>query len=147
MAYIYNSDIATRVGAAAYIQLTDDFGSGAANESVVDEARQGAEGEVNSYLARRFAVPIDLSRNPELRGVLASITLDLAEHRLRLRRPPVPSEAVDRRTAALAWLKGVSYGSIELPAATDLPASPVGEFRGRATGSERTRTHDEMHGY
>ena len=61
MSYLANSDIEKRLGAAAYVQLTDDEGTGSANQDRVDEARLGAEGEANSYLARRYAVPVDLS--------------------------------------------------------------------------------------
>ncbi len=144
MSYISNSDIQTRVGPSAYVQLTDDAGSGSANEAVVDEARAGAEGEVDGYLARRFAVPIDLSRHPELAGILASISLDLAEYRLRLRRPPIPAEAVARRDAAVAWLQGVAGGVIDLPAAAAPAPTPLGEFHGRATGAERVMTREEL---
>ena len=144
MSYLSNSDIETRVGPAAYVQLTDDAGTGLANEAVVDEARAGAEGEVDTYLARRYAVPIDLTRHPELTGILKSIALDLAEHRLRLRRPPVPAEAVARRDAAIQWLKEVASGDIELPAATQPADSPLGGFHGRATGTERIMTREDL---
>ena len=144
MAYVSNSDIETRLGSAAYVQLTDDAGSGSANEEVIEEARAGAEGEVDSYLARRYAVPIDLGRHPELAGILQSMALDLAEHRLRLRRPPVPAEATARRAAAIAWLKGVANGSIDLPAAVEPDHTTRRGFEGMATGEERTLTHGEL---
>ena len=86
MAYISNSDIETRVGPAAYVQLTDDQGTGTANELVVDEARAGAEGEVDAYLARRFAVPIDLGQHPELAGILASVLATARQGRRILKR-------------------------------------------------------------
>jgi len=144
MAYISNSDIETRLGSAAYVQLTDDAGAGVANQEVVDEARAGAEGEVDSYLARRFAVPVDLARNPELSGILRSIALDLAEYRLRLRRPPVPAEATERRIAAVSWLKRVAAGEVQLPAGLDPLPTPLGGTRARATGEERLFTPDEL---
>jgi len=65
------------------VQLTDDDGNGLADSGVVDEARLAAEGEVNSHLARRYQVPINLSEHSELAALLASITLDLVEYRLR----------------------------------------------------------------
>ena len=66
MAYISNEEIETRLGSSVYVQLTDDAGTGSADEAVVDEARAGAEGEVDAYLARRFAVPIDLAALPHV---------------------------------------------------------------------------------
>jgi phage gp36-like protein len=147
MGYLSNSDIETRVGAAVYVQLTDDSGSGVANEAVVDEARAGAEGEVDAHLARRYAVPIDLTRHPELSGILTSIALDLAEHRLRLRRPPVPQEATAGREAAIAWLKAVASAEIDLPAATQPAVSPMGGDRGQAAGADRVMTREELEDY
>lgn len=141
MAYMTNSDIETRLGGAAYVQMADDDGDGVADAAVVDEARLGAEGEVDSYLARRFAMPIDLARHPELAGVLKSFALDLAEYRLRSRRPPIPQDAIDRHAKALAWLGRVALGTIDLPSAIDVaPRSNVVT----ATGSERVLSRDEM---
>ncbi len=147
MGYISNSDIQTRLGSAVYVQLTDDAGTGLASVAVVDEARAGAEGEMDAYLARRFAVPISLSRHPELTGILTSMALDLAEYRLRLRRPPISAEATARRDAAVAWLQRVAAGEIELPAAAPLEASQLGGIAGRATGTERIMTREELSGY
>jgi len=147
MAYISNSDIETRLGSAVYVQLTDDTGAGTPNEAVVNEARAGAEGEVDAYLARRYAVPIDLSRHPELAGILTSMALDLAEYRLRLRRPPISSEAVARRDAAVTWLQRAASGEIELPAASAPSASTLGGFAGRATGAERVMTREDLSGF
>ena len=115
MAYITNTDIQTRLGSAVYVQLTDDAGTGSANIAVVDESRAGAEGEVDAYLARRFAVPIDLAANPELGGILKSIALDLTEYRLRLRRPPVSAEATARRDSAASFRPPSSPSSLAPP--------------------------------
>ena len=144
MSYLTNTDIENRVGTAAYVQLTDDDGDNQADTVVVDEVRLGAEGEVNSYLARRFAVPIDLTVYPELSDLLKSITLDLVEMRLRARRPPVPDATLRSHGDALAWLRGVAEGAIALPSAS--PISPTG-LQGPAiltSGEERILSHDEF---
>ena len=108
-------------------------------------ARTGAaEGEVNSFLARRFAVPIDLVTFPELGGVLKSITLDRVECRLRVRRPPVPEDARRKADRALDWLKKVADARIDLPAAGELPPSPLRGSLGEVTGEERILTFDEL---
>ncbi|MCP4248922.1 MAG: DUF1320 domain-containing protein [bacterium] len=147
MAYITNTDIQTRLGNSAYVQLTDDAGTGQANEAVVDEARLGAEGEVDAYLARRYAVPIDLVKHPELAGLLASIALDLAEYRLRLRRPPIAAEATSRSSNAVVWLRRVAAGEIELPAVTPVAISTLSGAAGQAIGEERTLSREEMSDY
>ncbi|MCK4659164.1 MAG: DUF1320 domain-containing protein [Phycisphaerae bacterium] len=147
MSYIANTDIETRLGAERYVQLTDDSGSGAANTDVVDEARQGAEGEVDSYLARRYAVPIDLSANSELTPLLMTVTLNLVEYRLHGRRPPVPADVLAKRDAAIGWLREVALGVIELPSATSLSSNPATGFRAATTGDVRVMSREELADY
>ena len=142
MAYITNAMIEERLGTAVYVQLTDDDGNGVANTGVVDEARLAAEGEVNSYLAARFAVPLNLAAYPDLSGVIVSITLDLAEYRLRARRPPISGTAVKRRAHAMEWLARAATGSIELPAA--VPPSTIRAGGAAVAGNERVLSREEM---
>lgn len=144
MAYITNADIQERLGNAAYVQLTDDDGNGSADVGVVDEARLGAEGELNSYLARRYVVPIDLTVHAELADVLATFTLDLAEYRLRSRRPPVGTDAVNNHARAIAWLKSVANGAIDLPSIATIATSTLRGTTGVAKGRPRRLTDDEM---
>lgn len=147
MGYITNADIEERVGSVAFVQLADDDGNGVADVGVVDEARLGAEGQVNSYLGRRYAVPINLTTHPDLADVLASFTLDLAEYRLRLRRPPVPEDARRRRDQAIEWLTRVADGRIELPSAVVVAASSAKGTIAATTGEKRVLTHDELSGH
>ena len=142
MSYITNADIEERLGSDAYVQLTDDDGDGNADVGVVDEARLGAEGEVNSYLARRYQVPIDLVAHPDLAGVLMSISLDIAEFRLRARKPPVAAEATAMRDQATVWLKRVADGVIELP--SDVSANTDRGIIAEVVGDERVLSRDEM---
>ena len=147
MAYITNADIEERLGSAIYVQLTDDDGDDQADVGVVDEARLAAEGEVNSYLARRYQVPIDLDKHADLADLLASITLDLVEYRLRSRRPPVPKDTTDRHTRTIDWLRRVADGRIELPSAAPVADSTARGTLGEATGEERLLTRDELSDY
>jgi phage gp36-like protein len=147
MSYITNADIEQRLGSAAYVQLTDDDGDGQADEGVVDEARLGAEGEVDSYLARRFQTPIDLTTHADLAGLLASFTLDLVEYRLRSRRPPVPQEVFDRHARAIEWLRGVADGSLELPSSTQVATNTARGTLARAIGEERILSRQELSGH
>ncbi|MFH1110152.1 MAG: DUF1320 domain-containing protein [Planctomycetota bacterium] len=144
MGYITNADIEERLGSVAYVQLADDDGNGVADVGVVDEARLGAEGEVNSYLGRRYSVPVSLTTHPDLADVLASFTLDLAEYRLRLRRPPVPDDARRRRDQAIEWLTRVAEGRIELPSAVGVAASSARGTIATATGEKRLLTRNEL---
>lgn len=144
MAYVTNINIEDRLSTATYIQLTDDDGDNVADVTVVDEARLGAEGEVNSYLARRFEVPIDLTLHTELADILKSITLDLVEYRLRSRRPPVPKDALQRRADAVNWLARVADGSVDLPSTTNVAASTTKGSIAESVGEDRLLTRDEL---
>lgn len=124
MAYITNADIQTRLGTSIYVQLTDDNADGTADSAVVDEARIAAEGELESYLAVRYATPIDLVVHPDLAGLLKSAALDLVEYRLRLRRPPVSDDARRRHEQTVNWLRGIADGTAALPSQTT-PAGPA----------------------
>lgn len=147
MAYIANTDITQRLGSATLLQLADDDGDGVADTGIVDEARLGAEGELNSYLARRFRVPIDLSAHPELTDVLMSVTLDLVEYRLRGRRPPMPEDTRRKRTAAIEWLRGIADGSIGLPSVSQVATNTNRGLLGHAGGEERLLSRDELSGH
>lgn len=147
MAYITNVNIEERLGTDTYLQLADDDGNGVADAAVVDEARLGAEGEVNSHLARRYEVPIDLVAHPELAELLATMTLDLAEYRLRARRPPVPEDARRRRGDTVAWLSGVAAGSIDLPSTVPVAPTTARGPAAQVSGEERLLTRDELSGH
>ena len=144
MAYVTNNDIEERLGTAAYIQLTDDTGSGSADIDKVDEARLGAEGEVNSYLGRRYAVPIDLAAHAEVADVLKSFVLDLVEYRLHSRRPPVPGAVSSKRNQAIAWLDRVAGAEVILPSVAPLAENPATGLAAETSSNERIFTRDEL---
>lgn len=141
MSYATNADVQTRVGTIRYVQLTDDSASGVADESKVTQARVAAEAEVNSYVGRRYAVPVSTAGQGDVAAALLAVTVDLAEHRLYERRPPVPEDVRRRREAAIQWLEAVASGAVVLPASVELA-----EAGGRVTVSGRGRvlTREEM---
>jgi phage gp36-like protein len=140
-------DIAERLGGGALVQLADDNGDGVADTAVVDEARLGAEGEVNSYLARQYSTPIDLTVHPELADLLASVTLDIAEDRLRSRRPPVAEDAVRRIAQTRIWLQRVAAGEAELPAWSPVSVSTLRGTVATSFGEDRLLSRDELADY
>jgi len=144
MSYITNNDIAAWMGSEAYVELTDDEVTGAADEKRVDEARLGAEGEANSYLATRYAVPVSIAQEPEVEAVLRSFILDLATYRLHSRRPPVPPDIVRRREDAVTWLGRVASGIVQLPSAAAVSESGSLGTLGESVGPRRTMTRDTL---
>lgn len=144
MSYITNTDIEERLGTVAYIQLTDDAGTGAADLDKVEAARQGAMGEVDSYLATRYSVPIDLVAHPELAGILKSVSLDLVEYRLHARRPPVHDDVARKREEAVAWLQAVARGEAVLPAASAPASTTAIGLVGETIGPERQFSRESL---
>jgi phage gp36-like protein len=137
MSYASNADIQERLGTLACVQLTDDEGTGSPVQSRITEAREAAEAEITGYLARRFAVPLPTEGQPYLAVVLRSMTVDLAEHRLRGRRPPIPADASARRAAVVDCLQRVVEGRFALPVAAELPGSAAGGLVAAIVGSRR----------
>jgi phage gp36-like protein len=144
MAYVTNEQIETRLGSAPFVQLTDDAGSGSADLAVVDAARQAAEGEADSYLARRYAVPIDVNVQGELSALLTGVVLDLVEYRLHARRPPIPPDVGTRRTAAVRWLEQVAAGAVDLPSAAALSPNPARGIVAAVRGDTRVLSRSEL---
>ena len=144
MSYITNSDIDLRLGTARYTQLTDDTGTGSPDTDVADEARLGAEGEVDSYLSQRYRVPINLTKHPEPASVLKSIALDLVEYRLHSRRPPVPSAVSSKRNQAIAWLDRVAKADVILPSVEPIAENPAKGLAAETSSNERVFTRDEL---
>lgn len=144
MSYATNADIEERLGSTAYVQLTDDEGSGSADEDKVTEARLAVEGEVNSYVGRRYAVPVTVTGNEELAGVLKGVTLDLVEYRLHARRPPVPEEIRRKRDASVQWLQRVASGAVVLPAVSELATNPASGITGEVTGAPRVMSREAL---
>ncbi|HVP11855.1 MAG TPA: DUF1320 domain-containing protein [Phycisphaerae bacterium] len=144
MAYITNADIERRVGTAAYIALTDDAGTGSADTAKVDEARMGAEGEANSYLAARYQVPVNVATESEVAAVLKTFVLDLAAYRLHCRKPPVPADVVRRREEAVEWLARVASGVVQLPSAAAPASNAAMGIVGQAAGPARVMTREGL---
>lgn len=144
MSYVTNADIESRLGTEAYIALTDDEGNGTADLARINEARMGAEGEANSYLATRYQTPVDVSSEPEVESVLRCFVLDLVTYRLHSRRPPVPADMVRRREEAVTWLSRVASGVVQLPAIiAPAQVSSLG-IVGQQTTSSRRMTRNSL---
>lgn len=144
MSYVTNADIEAWLGTQTVVELTDDAGTGVIDTAKLDEAKLGAEGEANSYLATRYQVPVDVSSEPDVQAVLKSFILDLASYRLHSRRPPVPTDIVRRREEAVVWLGRVASGMVQLPATLAVPENSALGILGQAAGPQRQMTRDAL---
>lgn len=134
MSYIVNQDIIDRVGNDTAAQLTTDSGT-TPDQTVLDKIRLNSEGEANSYLSKRYAVPVDLTAHADLAEALKGFVLDIAVYRLSLRRLPVPKDYEQARNNAIKWFERVAKGEVHLPAAVT-PASTTSDDPPPSWGSK-----------
>lgn len=146
MSYATHTDLEGRLGTAAYVQLTDDAGAGVADVDQASAALREAEGEVNSFLGRRYAVPVNAGGQEALAALLRSVTLDIAEYRLHARRLSVPDAVVRKREATVAWLRRVAAGEAVLPSVRELARNAAEGIGAEVIGPGRIMSREELEG-
>ena len=121
MTYALKSDLQTALGDAELIQLTDraDPPLGDIDDAVLTRALEAADGEINSYLATRYSLPLAATT-----AVLRDCAIDIARYRLHDRAAPdrVAQDYKDR----IAWLILISTGKASLGVADADAPSGVG---------------------
>lgn len=142
MGYATLEDVETRLGPVACVQLTDDEAAGAANVARLAEAVAAAEAEIDSRLASRYAVPLDLAAEPDAAALLRALTLDLVEYRLHARRPPMPEDVRRKATAARQWLHDVVVGRAHLPLSQPAAETAMRGIIAGTSGSPRVFRRD-----
>ena len=150
MPYITITDFQNRLGTTIYARLTDRVSGTTADATVAQQIVDEAEGVADSYLATRFATPIDLSAHPELTDVLTARVLDLAEY-LAWRNSPFVSDLPERvrllGDEATRWFSGVAAGWLELPASRPPETTPLTKPDSpEAVSQPRLFTREELDG-
>lgn len=149
MAYVTTTQLSARLGTTLYARLTDRVNGTTASDTVAQQLIDEAAAIADSYFARRYATPVDLTAHPELANVLTARVLDLAEWGAWQSSPFVsdPPQRIHRlRDAATRWLRDVADGRIALPAATPPESQSLDDRRPRHTTSPRSFTADELDG-
>lgn len=137
--YIALEDLDEYLSDKVVQQLTDDDGSGFKNTAIVDEAITGAEGVIDSFLSRRYDVP--LASPPE---VVKEMAVQLAAYRLHARRMRVPADIKDLRDQAMELLKDIRDNKQDLEGVTsDTDNITEVEF----TDNDRIHDRDEWKGW
>lgn len=107
-------------GADELMQLTDraDPPVGAVDAAVLTRALETADGEIDSYLAARYTLPL-----ATVPAILRDCAADIARYRLHSRG--VPERVEQAYKERLAWLRDVAKGVASLGIDTDslTPAS------------------------
>lgn len=142
-AYLLNSEVISRIGAATAAQLTTDTGT-TADTVLIDTYISGAEGETNGYLTKRYQTPIDLTALPELANTLREVVINIVVYKLMARRPPVSQDYRDLNSSAIDWLTKVSRGEIVLPAAATPPSATADKPMQAWKSSTPNASREEM---
>ena len=152
MSYATLDDLKQRLGSdpdlkVGYEQLTDRTGGTTADDAVGQEVLDAAHGDVNGWIAKRYAVPVDVSSDATLAQKLEGITLDIAMYRafaLAAPRITVPERVADIYADAIKWLVEVAKGKATLPGATEIPAATIHGPSAAVVGHEARFTEDSM---
>ena len=138
MPYATQQDIIDRYGDDALIVASDRDGDGLVDVDTVSKALADATADIDSYVARKYALPL-----PTVPDVLVRICVDIAMYRLSP-EPGVGTE--DRRTRyddAIAFLKDVAKGVAGL-GLEESPPTSVGAVT--VAGPSRVFSRNSMKG-
>jgi phage gp36-like protein len=115
MAYCSEEDILQMLPQAELAELSAESGD-TPDPEVVADAIAKADGEIDSYLAMRYAVPL----NPVPARVKA-LSVDLAIYHLYSRRSVVPTVRWQKYADAIAFLKEAAAGRTRIEGASGEP--------------------------
>ena len=137
--YCTTAELTTRFASdleASY--ATDNESVGTASSTVLDECIDTAEGEINSYLAMRYATPVDTTLSTAIDNLMLGITLDIAEWHVLNRSPSVSEQKTAQYERRIEWLKMIAKGEANMPGAVTLPSTLSNGTTASWTGSNRT---------
>jgi len=138
MSYASQSDMVERFGEAEVAQRTNRVDGLTIDQVVLDRALADADAEINSYLARRYTVPL-----PTTPPVINRLACDIT--RYRLFDDGVPDTVRQRYEDAVSLLKKFSAGDVQLVGQTEAPTAA--DALAYHSFSPRQVTDDTMRGF
>lgn len=143
MSYITQDNLIDRFSERELIQLTDRTNTPASSidGDVVNAAIADATALVDSYLAKRYALPLS-----DVPSVLTRMAGDIARYYLHGSRADKDHPVTVNYRDAVAWLDKVAKGTVQLEA-DGIDAEQAGDGEVRTSGPDRTFTRDSMAGY
>ncbi|PIW30927.1 MAG: DUF1320 domain-containing protein [Rhodospirillales bacterium CG15_BIG_FIL_POST_REV_8_21_14_020_66_15] len=115
MPYATKQDLIDRFGEDELIQLTDRGGAGVIADAVLNMAMADADATIDSYLAKRYDLPL-----AEVPPALVPKAAALVRYLLHDESPT--ETVVKNHELALAWLRDVAAGRVELDVGGSTPA-------------------------
>ena len=141
MSYCTTADIEKRLTQTELRQLTDLDGNGTVNADVVAAAIERADALIDSYLARRYDVPLET-----VPDVVQSASADLAIYLLQKDRQSVTEDVKNSHDDWIHWLKDVAKGTATLgiePPPGESSAGAGGQFDSKTKRFDR----DDLDGW
>lgn len=141
--YAASQDLIDRFGEQELVQLTDraNVPPEQIDDTVVERALADATATVDSYVGKVYALPIG-SAPP----VLIKVCCDIARYYLHGEAADKDSIVTRNQAAALAWLRDVAKGLVQLDIEGIVPGQPGGGTV-RTSEPERPLTAATMKGY
>jgi phage gp36-like protein len=118
MAYATQADLEAAFGVKELVILADRDRDGTPEPAIITRAIEDAEGEINSYLASRYQLPLD-----PVPAQIRAITCDIARYRMDAANPRQATK--DRYEAALGTLRDLSVGKSTLGSTAALAGDPL----------------------
>lgn len=143
MTYCTQQDLVDRFGATKLIQLTDRVNKPATtiNAVTVTERIADAVSLINSYLAKRYQLPLT-----DVPPVLKTYAIDIAWFLLHGDAAGKDHPARMAFNDAKAWLKFVSVGDVVIEGAGEIIA-PAGGGQIKTSEPNRVFTRDKLEGF
>lgn len=138
MPYATSASLIARYSEDELIQLTDVNRTGVIDTGVLNQAIADADGEIDSYLAVRYSLPL-----ATVPTALTRIACDVTRYRLYDNR--APEEVRKRYEDAVKWLSAVANGSVSLglpPAQAPVQSGGVVAVSGEERRFSRTTLED-----
>lgn len=130
MPYCVKADLVRRFGAAELAQLTDETAAQSPDDTEINEACEEASSLIDSYLATRYAVPVD-----PVPTMVRKWACDIARKYVWKSRADAEHPVTLAFNAALAQLKDVAKGIAALPDSTGEVATVTGGIAYTAPGA------------
>ena len=139
MPYIVQADLLADLPNDVLVQLTDDDKDGISDTTVVNNAIDRAQSEVDGYVATKYSVPL-ASPSEFIKGLTATIAI----YRLFGRRVGgIPDAWQTRYDNAIKSLRDIASGKITL-GEDPPPAESSKSTQGETSGPSRVFDRDKM---
>ncbi|MBA7667256.1 hypothetical protein ES703_75341 [subsurface metagenome] len=138
MPYCTKDDLLKKISENQLVELTDDEGIGSIIDAVITKNISEADGEIDSYCKKRYALPF----NP-VPEMVNKLSVDITIYNLYSRRQDLTNEVVTKRyDDAIKFLKDIRKGLADIEADPP-PAVDSGQV-GKYSANERIFTRDKM---